>query len=89
MAKPPALAMSSAALLAIVETARNRVLAMLHRAEQILNDEMPIIPIYYYMSRNMVKPYVRGFYNNLLDAHPLYKLWIDRSSSESSQIVGQ
>ena len=40
-------------------------------------DEMPIIPIYYYVSRNMVRPYVRGFYNNLQDTHPLHTIWID------------
>ena len=40
-------------------------LAILHEAEAILMDELPIVPIYFYVSRNMVRPYVRGFYNNL------------------------
>ena len=40
---------------------------MLERAERILMDELPIIPIYFYVSKNLVKPYVRGFYNNLQD----------------------
>ena len=44
---------------------------MLERAERILMDEMPIIPIYFYVSRNLVRPYVRGLYNNLQDMHPL------------------
>jgi oligopeptide transport system substrate-binding protein len=52
---------------------------MLERAERILMDELPIIPIYYYVSRNLVKPYVRGWYNNLQDIHPLNTIWIDRS----------
>ena len=52
---------------------------MLEQAERILMDEMPIIPIYYYVSRNLVKPYVRGWYNNLQDHHPLRAIWIDRS----------
>lgn len=52
---------------------------MLERAERILMDEMPIIPIYFYVSRNLVKPYVRGWYNNLQDSHPLNAIWIDRS----------
>jgi oligopeptide transport system substrate-binding protein len=38
---------------------------------------MPIIPIYYYVSRNMVKPHVRGWYNNLQDSHHLRSIWID------------
>ncbi len=50
---------------------------MLERAERILMDQMPIIPVYFYVSRNMVKPYVRGFYNNLQDTHPLRAMWID------------
>jgi hypothetical protein len=33
------------------------------------------------MSKNMVKPHVRGFYNNLLDNHPLYRLSIDHDES--------
>jgi oligopeptide transport system substrate-binding protein len=53
-------------------------LALLHEAEAILMDEVPIVPIYFYVSRNMVRPYVRGFYNNLQDMHPLQYLWIDR-----------
>jgi oligopeptide transport system substrate-binding protein len=52
---------------------------MLEQAERILMDEMPIIPIYFYVSRNLVKPYVRGWYNNLQDSHPLHAIWIDRT----------
>jgi oligopeptide transport system substrate-binding protein len=52
---------------------------MLERAERILMDEMPIIPVFFYMSRNLVKPYVRGWYNNLLDHHHLRAIWIDPS----------
>ncbi|HZZ28495.1 MAG TPA: peptide ABC transporter substrate-binding protein [Pirellulales bacterium] len=49
----------------------------LHEAEVILMDDLPIIPIYYRVSRNMVRPYVHGFYPNLLDLHPLDPIWID------------
>ena len=52
---------------------------MLEQAERILMDQMPIIPIYFYVSRNMVKPYVRGWYNNLQDIHPLNTIWIDHT----------
>jgi oligopeptide transport system substrate-binding protein len=52
---------------------------MLERAERILMGQLPIIPIYYYVSRNLVKPYVRGWYNNLQDIHPLNTIWIDPS----------
>jgi oligopeptide transport system substrate-binding protein len=56
------------------QTAR---LELLQRAERILMDELPIIPLFYYVSRNMVRAQVRGFYNNLQDDHPLRALWID------------
>jgi oligopeptide transport system substrate-binding protein len=52
---------------------------MLEQAERILMDEMPILPIYYYVSRNLVKPYVRGWYNNLQDSHHLRAIWIDHT----------
>ena len=63
---------------AAVETDPTKRFEMLHQAETILMDEMPIIPFYNYVSKNMVKPYVRGFYNNIQDNHPLSAIWIDR-----------
>jgi len=47
---------------------------ILHRAETILMEELPILPIYYYVSINMVRPEVTGFSNNILDRHPLHIL---------------
>ncbi|MFO1452215.1 MAG: peptide ABC transporter substrate-binding protein [Opitutaceae bacterium] len=41
------------------------------RCEEILADEMPIAPIYYYVRNNLRLPSVRGWYGNLLDLHPL------------------
>jgi oligopeptide transport system substrate-binding protein len=59
---------------------------MLEQAERILMDEMPIIPVFYYVSRNLVKPYVRGWYNNLQDSHHLRAIWIDhRADSNDPQ----
>jgi oligopeptide transport system substrate-binding protein len=54
-------------------------LEMLQQAERILMDELPIIPIFHYVSRNLVKPYVRGWYNTLQDSHHLRDIWIDRT----------
>ncbi|HTQ37719.1 MAG TPA: peptide ABC transporter substrate-binding protein [Pirellulales bacterium] len=54
----------------------------LHNAEVILMDEMPIFPIYYRVSRNMIRPYVHGFYPNLLDLHPLDTIWIDQDEKK-------
>jgi oligopeptide transport system substrate-binding protein len=58
---------------------------MLEEAERLLMEEMPIIPIYFYVSRNMVRPHVRGFYNNLQDDHPLRSIWIDPQANAASR----
>lgn len=56
--------------------------AMLREAEEILVQEMPILPIYFYVSINMVRPYVKNFYPNLQDLHPLHILEIDEEQRE-------
>ena len=60
---------------------------LFEKAESILVDELPIIPIYFYSSKNMVKPYVRGFYNNVQDHHPVWAIWIDRESGETNEFM--
>lgn len=47
------------------------------RAEAIFLEELPVIPIYYKASKNMVRPYVKGFHPTLQDVHPLWALSID------------
>jgi oligopeptide transport system substrate-binding protein len=51
-----------------------RRLEILYQAERILMDEMPIIPIYFYRSINMVQDRVEGFSANIQDIHPLHLL---------------
>ena len=41
--------------------------ALLQQAEQALNQDAAYIPLYYYATRHLVKPYVRGWQSNLLD----------------------
>ena len=60
---------------------------LLQNAERILMDEMPILPIYFYVSKNMVKPHVRGFYNNLQDVHPLWAMRIDHDSEGPNEFI--
>jgi oligopeptide transport system substrate-binding protein len=50
------------------ETGQGR-LQLLHEAEQRLLDAQVIIPLYYYVSRHLVKPEVQGFEDNLMDVH--------------------
>lgn len=58
-------------------------LEILRQAEAILLDDVPIIPIYYYVSTQLVRPYVKGWYPNVLDQHPLDAVTIDRAQKES------
>ena len=55
-----------------------RRMEMLRDAESILLDEQPIIPIYVRVTKNLVQPYVKGFFNNVQDEHPLKLLEIVR-----------
>ncbi len=60
---------------------------LLEKAERILMGQLPIIPIYYYVSKNLVKPHVRGFYNNLQDFHPLSEIWIDHDAAGPNEFM--
>jgi oligopeptide transport system substrate-binding protein len=42
---------------------------MLADAEQMLIDDMPLIPIVYYVSKNLVNPDVTGWEDNIVDLH--------------------
>lgn len=60
-----------------VEKDDRRRMECFQRAERILMEEMPVIPVYFTVSRAMVRPYVRGYYPNILDTHPLKDIRID------------
>ena len=64
------------------ESDPERRMQLLHEAEQILVEELPIIPLYFYVSINLVKPYVEGFAPNIQDTHPLHILSIDKSHDD-------
>jgi oligopeptide transport system substrate-binding protein len=57
---------------------------ILHDAEAILIDESPILPIYWYVSKNLVKPNVQGWFLNSQDTHPLTLLRLDREEVAAS-----
>lgn len=42
---------------------------LMKQAEQQLLDELPVMPIYYYVSKHMLKPYVDGWEPNIMDHH--------------------
>jgi oligopeptide transport system substrate-binding protein len=49
-----------------------------HEAERILMDELPVIPLYYYASKNMIRPYVHGIYTNVQDTHSYLGVRVDQ-----------
>jgi oligopeptide transport system substrate-binding protein len=51
---------------------------LLHRAEAIAMTDMPNIPIYYYVSRNLVAKSVKGWVDNSKDIHRTRFLSIER-----------
>ena len=57
------------------QAARN---ALMHEAEAIAMAEMPIIPLYYYVSKNLVGPQVAGFEDNTKDIHRTRWLSVER-----------
>jgi len=52
-------------------------LQLLARAEAVLLEEMPIIPIYYFTTVRLVHPAVRGWYPLPLDRHPYKHVWLE------------
>jgi len=53
-------------------------LALFQKAERIIADEQPIIPIYWYSGTKLVKPYVKGMWPSLQDKYNWKYMWIDK-----------
>ncbi len=49
----------------------------LRQAEERLLEQHVIIPLYFYVSRHLVKPEVRGFKDNVMDIHLSRWLWLE------------
>lgn len=54
--------------------ARNEVL---RRAEAVMIEDAPVIPIYVYTQKHLIRPYVRGYAINLVDQPALWRVWLD------------
>lgn len=52
--------------------------AVLGQAEALLNEQVPFIPIYWYVWAELAQPDVRGMHPNLLDQHPLRYVSLER-----------
>lgn len=51
--------------------------AFFAKAEAILLDEVPMIPIYHYTHAFLIQPSLHGWYPNLLDRHPYKYVWLE------------
>lgn len=57
--------------------------SMLAEAEQMMIDDMPIIPVVYYVNKNLVNPRITGWEDNLVNIHrSRYLCMADLQSSE-------
>jgi oligopeptide transport system substrate-binding protein len=64
---------------ATVEIHPQKRMALLEAAERQLLEDLPIIPIYFYVSKHLVKPRVQGFTPNIMDHHYVKDLSISGS----------
>jgi oligopeptide transport system substrate-binding protein len=62
------------------ETDQQQRFALFQRAEAILMDEVPIIPIYTYARIFLKSPDVKGWYPNIMDYHPYKYVYLEAST---------
>lgn len=63
---------------ASAETDAARRAAILQEAERLMIADTPVIPLYFYTSRHLVSPSVKGWADNLRDQHPTRWLSVER-----------
>ncbi|HWL14173.1 MAG TPA: peptide ABC transporter substrate-binding protein, partial [Opitutus sp.] len=51
--------------------------SLLQKAESLLLDAMPMIPIYHYTHVFLIRPSVKGWHPTLLDHHPYKHVWLE------------
>jgi oligopeptide transport system substrate-binding protein len=57
-----------------VDTARRR--ALLEEAERLMLADHPLMPLYFYVNKHLVKPQVRGWYDNVMNVVYSQDLWL-------------
>ena len=59
-----------------IATSDEERFALYDKANAILADEMPVIPIFYYVDVNLVSTDVKGWYDNVMDSHNFYGVYL-------------
>jgi oligopeptide transport system substrate-binding protein len=52
------------------------------QAESQLNADAAFIPVYYYQSRHLIRPWVQGWQGNITDRHLSRDLWLSTQVSQ-------
>ena len=63
---------------ASAETDAGKRAGILQQAERLMIADTPVIPLYFYTSRHLVSPDVKGWVDNLRDQHPTRWLSVER-----------
>jgi oligopeptide transport system substrate-binding protein len=74
---------------AAAEPEPERRLALLAEAEALMLEQQPVMPIYFYVSRRLVKPWVKGWRDNLLDRHETRDFYIEAPAADEDQDIDQ
>jgi oligopeptide transport system substrate-binding protein len=67
---------------AALEADENRRRDLLQQAERVLLADHPLIPIYFYVSKRLLKPYVEGYRDNIMDHHYTRYLRLDLDQND-------
>ena len=73
--------------LAATKNAGESRLDVLRQAEKAMLEDMPIIPIYFYVSQHLIKPQVSGLEGNVMDHH--YSKYVRILKTEAANNNGQ
>jgi oligopeptide transport system substrate-binding protein len=52
---------------AAIETAPEKRRALLEEAERVMLADHPLLPLYFYVNKHLVKPQVLGWYDNVMN----------------------
>ena len=60
------------------DPARRREL--LEQSERLMLADHPVIPLYFYVNKHLVKPQLRGWYDNVMNVVYSQDLWLEKRS---------
>ena len=61
---------------------RDERYALFHEAERLLMAEMPLIPLYVYQSKHLVRPSLKGMPSNIMDFYNWKYVYLEPQTSQ-------